>query len=197
MWLLTGTVAAAWVGLASGRPLLGVVAGCLDHTLAESFFNVSLVYAETVAAGLAAASGLALTRSLAGSPRAAAWRWLAATLALSAAYARPIFQLLLPLFLAFAVARCLGSGRAVLARVALPFVVAIGVGLLPVYVANAVVKGLALVRERDGAYLDELPRRPPTARTIPAGPCGRGGHLRAALRGGAREVTRRLVGSDQ
>ena len=60
---------------------------------------------------------------------------------LSAAYARPIFQLLLPLFLAFAVARCLGSGRAVLARVALPFVVAIGVGLLPVYVANAVVKG--------------------------------------------------------
>lgn len=140
-WLLTGLLAGLWVYRVSGHLVIGGLAGCLYYSLTESLFNVALVYAETLAVTLAVAAGLALTASMADGPRAALWRWLSAGLALATAYTRPVFQLLLVVFAVLATTSSGQQGRRAVARSLTPFVVAAFVGLLPVYLASAVVKG--------------------------------------------------------
>lgn len=140
-WLLTGLLVGFWTYRVSGRLAVGALAGCLYYSLTETLFNVALIYSETVAVTLAVAAGLALTASMTDGPGAARWRWLSAGLVLATAYTRPVFQLLLPLFAVLAVIACWGKGRRGLARALAPFAVAALVGLLPVYLANAVVKG--------------------------------------------------------
>jgi hypothetical protein len=138
-WLLVGPLVALWVYRVGGSLLAGCATGCLHYTLGESFMYVRLVYAETLTAALAVGAGFALSASMRGGARAGGWRWLAAALALAAAHARPVYQLLLPLYAAFAVAPQLPGAAA--ARRAIPFAAAAAVGLLPFYAVNAVVWG--------------------------------------------------------
>ena len=140
-WLLVGPLAALWVHRVGGSLLVGGLTGCLYYTLGESFLNVALIYAETITVALAVWAGLALSWSMVGPGGHATSRWLAAALAVATAHARPIYQLLVPLYAAFAAAPLLRRPRAIVIRRAMPFVVAALVGLLPFYVVNAVVKG--------------------------------------------------------
>ena len=138
-WVLVGLFVALWVYRVGGSLLIGALTGCLYYTLGESFFNVRLIYAETITVALAVAAGFALSVSMLGGSCAWTWRWLAGALALGTAHARPIYQLLLPVYAAFAVAPHVRRLRAV--RYAMPFVVAGLIGLLPFYLVHAFVSG--------------------------------------------------------
>ncbi len=140
-WLMVGPLVTLWVYRVGGSLLIGALTGCLHYTLGESFFNIGLIYAETITVTLAVAAGLALSCSMLPGARSGALRWLAAGLALATAHGRPIYQLLLPLYALFAVAPHVRARASAVACRATPFVVAGLVGLLPFYVVRAVVQG--------------------------------------------------------
>lgn len=140
LWLITGPLVTLWVYRVGGSLTIAAVTGCLHYTLGGVFFSLGLIYAETITVTLAVAAGLALTSSMLPGNHPGRWRWLAAGLAVATAHGRPIYQLLLPLQAAFAVAPRLRARPRALVRRAGPFVVAGLVGLLPLYVVNAVVK---------------------------------------------------------
>jgi hypothetical protein len=136
-WLAVGPLVMLWIYRVDGRPLLAVTMGCLTYTLGESFLNIQLIYAETLTTALSVAAGLALAWSMTGGGRRAGSRWLAAALALASAQARAVYQLLLPLYAAFAAL----APRTPPLRGAAPFLAATLIGLAPFYVVHAIVKG--------------------------------------------------------
>lgn len=140
VWVLMGLLVASWVYRVGGSALRGGLTGCLYYTLASGFANIQLIYAETITTFLAVAAGLALSSSMMGDARAQALRWAAALLALGSIHGRPVFQVLLPMYAAFA-AGPLVRGRTAVVRHLVPFVVAALVGVVPFYLVHAIVKG--------------------------------------------------------
>jgi hypothetical protein len=120
---------------------LGVLTGILYTTLFETYSLIPLIYAETtaVALALASASTLIVATRVAGTLRIAL-QWGSAFLTIGAAYGRPIFQLLLPIFFIFVtVDSRWGLGE--LRKQLIPLTLVAFVGLAPWYVAHKVFRG--------------------------------------------------------
>lgn len=121
------------------RPMVGLVGSSLFLTMPEPLGLVRLIYAEAVASALALLSLLLLSVAT-QSQRRTRWLLLAALAAVGAAYARPIFQVLLPISLLVV---AIDASRSWTDRVrdCAPFLV---VGLLtlgPFYVYNGLHNG--------------------------------------------------------
>ena len=152
-WIVSAVLVATLVHQLSGGALPAALAGIAYTTLSQSQFFVRLIYAETVTIALSLAAAVALGAALRRADTSGSrWRWLAAGLATGAAYGRPVFQVLLPLFGALVLVDALVRGRPWARRV-LPFAAAFVIALAPWYVLHKVVRGAAFFTKGPGYTL--------------------------------------------
>lgn len=149
-WIGSALLVAMLVSQLSGRAVVAALGGIAYTTLSHSQFLIRLIYAEAMTITLALAAAVALIAGLGQS--GGGWLWLAASLATLAAYARPVFQVLLPLFGLLALVDGLLGSQPWLPRV-LPFVAAVVVALAPWYVMHKVVRGAPFFTKGTGYTL--------------------------------------------